>query len=108
MEVLSPYEVACVYTRLGWLSLYNPCKPEGSWELDLGRREERIVAKTLCVLATHEPGENWIFNTFRWMRTMDSMPGWELVCLLYKQFCAKVVMTCTAATVALCPRLNLG
>ena len=45
----------------------------------MARREERVLAKTLCVLATNEPGDNWVFNTFRWMRSMDSMPGWELV-----------------------------
>lgn len=78
LNALSPFEIATVYCRLGWLNIYNPCKPEGSWELDLSRREERVVAKTLCVLATHEPGDNWTFNTFRWMRTMESMPGWEL------------------------------
>jgi hypothetical protein len=78
LEVLSPFEVACLYCRLGWLNLYNPCKPCGSWELDMSRREERIIAKTLCCLATHEPGDNWIYNTFRWMRSMESMPGWEL------------------------------
>ena len=72
-------EVAATYCRLGYLNLYNPCKPEGSWELDLSRREERIVAKTLCLLATMEPGDNWPFKTFRWMRSMESMPGWELV-----------------------------
>ncbi len=78
LEVLSPFEVACIICRLGYLNLYNPCKPEGSWELDMSRREERIIAKTLCVLATHEPGDNWTFQTFRWMRTMESMPGWQL------------------------------
>jgi hypothetical protein len=79
MKILSPSEVACVYCRLGWLNLYNPCKPEGAWELDMSRREERVIAKTLCVLATNEPGDNWVFETFRWMRSMESMPGWELV-----------------------------
>ena len=79
MKILAPSEVACVYCRLGWLNVYNPCKPEGAWELDMARREERVLAKTLCVLATNEPGDNWVFNTFRWMRSMDSMPGWELV-----------------------------
>lgn len=81
-------EVASTYCRLGFLNLYNPCKPEGSWELDLSRREERIVAKTLCVLATQEPGDNWPFKTFRWMRSMESMPGWELVCFTYLLFLA--------------------
>mmetsp|Transcript_26686 Transcript_26686/g.57538 ORF Transcript_26686/g.57538 Transcript_26686/m.57538 type:complete len:262 (+) Transcript_26686:133-918(+) len=78
MKVLSAAEAACLTCRLGSLNLYNPCKPEGSWELDLSRREERVLAKTLCCLATNEPGDNWVFNTFRWMRSMDSMPGWEL------------------------------
>ncbi len=77
-DCLSPMEIASTYCRLGFLNLYNPCKPEGAWELDMSRREERIVAKTLCVLATQEPGDNWSFKTFRWMRSMESMPGWEL------------------------------
>ena len=79
MKSLAPSEVACVHCRLGLLNCYNPCKPEGAWELDMARREERVLAKTLCVLATNEPGDNWVHNTFRWMRSMDSMPGWELV-----------------------------
>jgi anti-sigma factor RsiW len=79
MKILAPSEAACVYCRLGWLNVYNPCKPEGAWELDMARREERVVAKTLCVLATNEPGDNWVYETFRWMRSMESMPGWELV-----------------------------
>lgn len=76
--VLSPYEIACLYCRLGWLNLYNPCKPEGSWELDMSHREERVICKTLCCLAASEPGDNWVFQCFRWMRSMPSMPGWEL------------------------------
>jgi hypothetical protein len=84
MKILSPSEAACVYCRLGWLNIYNPCKPEGAWELDMSRREERVVAKTLCVLATNEPGDNWVFETFRWMRSMESMPGWELVSAIFR------------------------
>ena len=73
LAALSPYEVACVYARLGWLNIYNPCKPEGdrptyecmlplkhspyrttgTCELDLSRREERVVAKILCTLAVN-------------------------------------------------------
>lgn len=78
MKELSPFEAACVYCRIGILSLYNPCKPEGGYELDLSRREERIVAKSLCLLATNEPGDNWLTQIFRWQRDMDPMPGWEL------------------------------
>ena len=32
-----------------------------------------------CVLATVEPGDNWIGETFRHSRYMDPVPGWELV-----------------------------
>jgi hypothetical protein len=89
MEVLSPFEMACIYCRLGLLNLYNPCKPEGNWELDLSRREDRIIAKTLCTLAIQEPGENWTQQYFRWSRTSDFVPGWELVRL--KNSCLFVV-----------------
>eukprot|EP01035_Chromulina_nebulosa_P022697 gene22697-29391_t len=78
MAALSPYEAACVYARLGWLNIYNPCKPEGTCELDLSRREERVVAKILCTLAVNEVGDNWQYYSFRWTRMMEPMPGWEL------------------------------
>lgn len=47
LNVLTEFEISCVYCRLGWLNVWNPCKPEGSWELDLTRFEERVVAKCL-------------------------------------------------------------
>jgi hypothetical protein len=78
LKALSPFEVACVYARLGWLHLFNPCKPEGGWEIDLTRPEERLVAKMLCELATVEPGDNWVEQYFQWQRDTDGMPGWEL------------------------------
>ena len=78
LKCLSPFEVAATYARLGWLHLWNPCKPEGGWELDLTRPEERLVAKFLCELATVEPGDNWIEQYFQWQRDVDGMPGWEL------------------------------
>lgn len=31
--------------------------------------------------AVMEPGNNWISKTFRWLRDMDPMPGWELTSL---------------------------
>lgn len=77
-RVLTPYEVACIFCRMGWLSLWNPCKPEGCWELDLTRPEERIVVKCLCELSTKEPGDNWIQQYFKWERKVEGMPGWEL------------------------------
>lgn len=48
---LSPFEAACVACRLGILNFYNPGKPEGSYELDMSRYEERVVAKVLVRLS---------------------------------------------------------
>jgi hypothetical protein len=79
LEVLSPYEVAAVICRVGYLAVFNPCKPEGSFELDLGRPEERFVVKLLVILGIFEPGNNFINESFRWAKDQDSMPGWELV-----------------------------
>lgn len=80
LQVLTPFEVGCLYCRLGWLAIFNPLQCDGAHELDLTRREERIVAKILCTLATNEPGDNLPseFLKFRWQRDMDPMPGWEL------------------------------
>lgn len=42
----------------GILNIFNPCKPEGGWQLDLMRWEERQVAKMLIHLSVVEPGDN--------------------------------------------------
>lgn len=76
---MTPYEAACFIARIGFLNIFNPCKPEGFWELNIGRREERVIAKAFVTLAKHEPGENWNNHGFRWSYDMDPTPGWELV-----------------------------
>lgn len=78
LHELTAEEIGCIYCRLGILNLFNPMKPDGAWELDVSRREERIVVKMLALLAVQEPGPNWASQTFRWTRDMDCMPGWEL------------------------------
>ncbi len=75
---LTPFEYGCAIARIGYLSVYNPMKPEGHWELDLARREERVMCKTLCLLATNEPGNNLPMNSFRWQREAEALPGYEL------------------------------
>jgi hypothetical protein len=80
---MSPFEAAAFICRIGYLNIFNPCKPEGAWELDLSRREERVVAKILIGLALQEPGENWIHQGFRWSRMTEAVPGWELVSSLH-------------------------
>ncbi|KAJ1440294.1 hypothetical protein B484DRAFT_151531 [Ochromonadaceae sp. CCMP2298] len=78
LRTLTPFETGCLYCRLGWLHLYDPMKPEGTFQLCLHRREERIIVQTLAQLATAEPGDNIPWASFRWEREMQSMPGWEL------------------------------
>ena len=45
--------------RLGCLNMINPMMPDGYWELNLKRSDEREVAHMLVLLAVGEPGENW-------------------------------------------------
>lgn len=89
MKALTAQECAQVYCRIGWLNIFNPCKPEGYWSLDFCRYEERLIAKMLIGLAVIEPGDNWQDFCFRWKHEMDPTPGWELT----KSFTADA--TCT-------------
>ena len=73
---LMPYEIACLYCRIGYLKLFNPMKPEGSHFLNISNREERILTKLMGALSAVEPGENWIDETFQWELEMDPIPGW--------------------------------
>ena len=52
MQNLSSKEAACLIARIGWLKIFNPMKPEGSYALDLSRWEERMMAKSLCALVS--------------------------------------------------------
>ena len=55
---LTGFEIGCLYARIGWLNLFNPMKPDGGWELDLGEWEQRIMAKMFCQLSVVEPGNS--------------------------------------------------
>ena len=68
LEQLSAAEAGCVYMRLGWLNLFNPMKVEGSYELEMSRWEERMVAKMLISLALREPGQTNTHGSFQWDR----------------------------------------
>ena len=48
---LTAFEVACLYCRLGILSIYNPAKPEGGWELNMSRWYVRTT-QTMLTLYT--------------------------------------------------------
>ena len=78
MSELEGHECGCLYARIGYLNIFNPLKPEGSWQLDLGEWEQRMMAKMFCQLAVVEPGTNWLEQIFTWKRDQDPMPGWEL------------------------------
>jgi hypothetical protein len=73
---LEPVEQGCLYCRLGWLNLFNPMRPERSYELNMEIWEERMVAKALLMLAVVEDGDNIAHADFRWSRDIDRMPGW--------------------------------
>ena len=75
MQCLSAKEAACLIARIGWLKVFNPMKPEGSYALDLSRWEERMMAKSLCALETKEPGANWLTYSFQWDQETEPMPG---------------------------------
>jgi Ca2+-binding EF-hand superfamily protein/Ran GTPase-activating protein (RanGAP) involved in mRNA processing and transport len=78
LRELSPEDVACVYCRLGFLNVFNPCKVEGTLEMNMARREERLVAKMLIYLACVEPGNNTPQPFFKWKRDLDATPGFEI------------------------------
>jgi len=41
---------------------------DGAYEMEISRREERMVAKMLCLLSTNELGKNWFYEKFRHRR----------------------------------------
>ena len=43
LMVLTSEEHAQLLARVGWLTIFNPCKAEGCYEFDFARREERQV-----------------------------------------------------------------
>ena len=75
LRALTSFEAACVICRVGWLNIFNPLKPQGAYELDLSRHEERVIYKYINVLGTNEAGENFHEQSFRWERGMDPIPG---------------------------------
>lgn len=44
LATLTPREIACLHCRIGYLKLFNPCKPDGWYQLDLSIWEERQVS----------------------------------------------------------------
>ena len=54
-----------LYVFLSLIFLCTYIITSGAYQLDLGRREERIMVKTFAQLATAEPGDNLPSVTFR-------------------------------------------
>ena len=53
-------------------------KPNGSFQLDLTRREERLLFKIIATLSINEPGNHFVGLKFQWDRSMEPIPGFEL------------------------------
>ena len=49
-----PEAIREIYKRFGILNLFNPFRPNGSYRLDLGIYEEKVVCKILLELAKTE------------------------------------------------------
>ncbi|CAM9219645.1 unnamed protein product [Ectocarpus fasciculatus] len=64
--------------RIGPLNVYNPKKPDRTYDLDLAHRDDREVCKVLAGLAVGEPGENWVNEEYSWSYAQRPVPGWEL------------------------------
>jgi hypothetical protein len=64
LRLLEPYEVAMLTARLGRLAIFNPMKPEGAYELNMGMPEDRQVAKIILMLSVVEPGDNILGEIF--------------------------------------------
>ena len=63
---------------LGLLNILNPMKPDRGYELHLHVKDERDMAKILVALAVDEPGENWLNESYFWVKGEPPVAGWEL------------------------------
>jgi hypothetical protein len=77
-QIMTPFEMGCIYCRIGWSHIFNPLKIDGAYELELNRKEERQICKMLCLLSTKESGNKFLDISFKWQRDMACMPGLEL------------------------------
>lgn len=78
LRSFSAHDAACFWCRIGFLNLFNPVKPEGTLELNLARTEESLVARMLIYLSVVEPGANMPQPMFKWKRSADPTPGFEI------------------------------
>ena len=76
MWALSWPERKALISRLGYLNLWDPMRPDGTYHLALNVPDERQMAVHLVRLAVVEPGENWEDECY------NDIVGWEVrVCL---------------------------
>ncbi len=78
VATLSAEEQAALQVRVGILNMFNPCKVEGCYHLDLSYWEQRHCAKMLIHLSLGEPGVNWITKGFTFDWGFAPTQGWDL------------------------------
>lgn len=54
-KLLTSLEKSCLVFRLGWLAIWNPLRPDGSYSLRLKNREERQIVRVLITLLLSGP-----------------------------------------------------
>lgn len=81
------HERHAVMYRLGPLHVFNPLRPDGLFQLDLSRFDNRTMATILVKLATHEQGRvlcEQRYNGFEfqlpmsWLTNMPNKGVWEV------------------------------
>jgi hypothetical protein len=73
LGMMDARECAALLCRLGFLTLFNPMKPENCIEMSMSRAGERLLAKMYVVLSVQEPGINLVYQSFQWKRGQE--PG---------------------------------
>ena len=74
---------------IGILNIINPMKPDRFYELELSSKEDRDMCKILVKLAVEEPGENWLNESYTWVKGEPPIAGWELPATWAKDDCGE-------------------
>jgi Ca2+-binding EF-hand superfamily protein/Ran GTPase-activating protein (RanGAP) involved in mRNA processing and transport len=81
MMAMNSDERSETVSRVGWLNVFSPLKPEGAYSLDLSKREDRQIVKVLIHLEAAESArkvKGWADAMFQYAREVEPVIGWEM------------------------------